>query len=221
MAPDGMEPGHGLAGGGLGTLHLATVTDSRDPDGRGRVQVRLAALDVALWAPVLVASAGSGYGVACLPKIGEIVAVGFVGPELPLVLGSLWTGAAPPQAGAEPVEDRYSLRTPAGTELRFDDAGGPQILIETPAGHRLRLSDTAGGELRIEVAGNTITVDDAGVRVQAAAEVSVSAAQVKVSAGLLSVEAGMSKFSGVIKCDTLISNAVVSASYTPGAGNVW
>jgi hypothetical protein len=27
-------------------------------------------------------------------------------------------------------------------------------------------------------------------------------------------------FSGVVKCDTLIANSVVAASYSPGAGNV-
>jgi hypothetical protein len=31
----------------------------------------------------------------------------------------------------------------------------------------------------------------------------------------------MSKFSGVVKCDTLIANSVISASYTPGQGNIW
>ena len=37
----------------------------------------------------------------------------------------------------------------------------------------------------------------------------------------MTVNAGMSKFSGVVQCDTLIANSVVSASYTPGAGNVY
>ncbi len=46
-------------------------------------------------------------------------------------------------------------------------------------------------------------------------------AQLSISAGMVSVDAGMSRFSGVVQCDTLITNAVVSASYTPGAGNVW
>jgi hypothetical protein len=31
----------------------------------------------------------------------------------------------------------------------------------------------------------------------------------------------MSTFSGLVKCDVLQTNAVISASYTPGAGNVW
>jgi hypothetical protein len=28
-------------------------------------------------------------------------------------------------------------------------------------------------------------------------------------------------FDGLVQCQTLITNSVVSASYTPGAGNVW
>jgi hypothetical protein len=31
----------------------------------------------------------------------------------------------------------------------------------------------------------------------------------------------MSKFSGVVQCDTLIASSVVGSSYTPGAGNIW
>jgi hypothetical protein len=42
-----------------------------------------------------------------------------------------------------------------------------------------------------------------------------------VSAAMVTVDAAMSKFSGVIQCDTLISSTVVSATYTPGAGNIW
>jgi hypothetical protein len=38
---------------------------------------------------------------------------------------------------------------------------------------------------------------------------------------MVTVDAGMSKFSGVVKADTVISNSVISASYTPGAGNIW
>jgi len=38
---------------------------------------------------------------------------------------------------------------------------------------------------------------------------------------MVTVDAAMSKFSGVVKCDVLISNSVISTSYTPGAGNIW
>ena len=38
---------------------------------------------------------------------------------------------------------------------------------------------------------------------------------------MVKVDAGMSTFSGVVKADTVICNSIVSASYTPGAGNIW
>jgi hypothetical protein len=37
----------------------------------------------------------------------------------------------------------------------------------------------------------------------------------------VSVNAAISKFSGIVQCDVLISNSVVSQDYTPGAGNIW
>ena len=49
----------------------------------------------------------------------------------------------------------------------------------------------------------------------------MQASQVKISAGMVTVNAGMSTFSGVVKADTVITNAVISTSYTPGAGNIW
>jgi hypothetical protein len=64
-------------------------------------------------------------------------------------------------------------------------------------------------------------METAGVTVTASATVTVNASRVSVSAGLVQVDAGMSTFSGVVKADTVIANSVVSASYTPGAGNIW
>jgi hypothetical protein len=31
----------------------------------------------------------------------------------------------------------------------------------------------------------------------------------------------VAKINGVVQCDTRISNTVISANYTPGAGNIW
>ena len=47
-----------------------------------------------------------------------------------------------------------------------------------------------------------------------------SAASLKVRAPLVTVEAGSVEFAGVVKCQTLIAEAVISSSYTPGAGNI-
>jgi hypothetical protein len=47
-----------------------------------------------------------------------------------------------------------------------------------------------------------------------------AAAKVIISTAQLQINAASSKFSGTLQCDTLISNSVVSANYSPGAGNI-
>jgi hypothetical protein len=62
--------------------------------------------------------------------------------------------------------------------------------------------------------GNSVELRTNGITVNAVS-------RVILNAGVVSVNATISKFSGVVQCDTLISNSVVSQSYTPGAGNIW
>ena len=101
------------------------------------------------------------------------------------------------------------------------DDGGSQIDIRTPAGHHLTLTDAGGGQATLEMAGETLEMKPGEITITGSGRVVVNAAQVNVSAGLVQVDAGMSKFSGVVQCDTLIAQSGVSASYTPGAGNIW
>ena len=78
-----------------------------------------------------------------------------------------------------------------------------------------------GGKFEVHAAGATITIDPQGISIQSPAKIKIQASQIEITSGMVTVNAGFSKFSGVVKCDTLISNAVISASYTPGAGNIW
>lgn len=210
---------HGL--GPLQELHLATVVENNDPDGRGRVRVRLHSIGVELWAAVLTPSAGSGYGVSCLPRRDEQVVVGFLRPELPVVVGALWSGASSAPPDASPVEERYLLQTPGGIKLLLDDGGGGRVRIEMPSGHHLTIDDGGAGTVTVEKGGEKVEMTASGVSITTSGQVEVQASQVSVSAALVNVDAGMSRFSGVVQCDTLISNSVVSASYSPGAGNIW
>ena len=72
-----------------------------------------------------------------------------------------------------------------------------------------------------DASGNSVTLESSGVTVVAAAQVSVKATAQVERGGTVTVNAGMSKFSGVVQCDTLIANTVISSAYTPGAGNIW
>jgi uncharacterized protein involved in type VI secretion and phage assembly len=210
--------GHSL--GTLNDLHLGAVLDNNDPEGRGRIKVRLHATGLELWAGVIVPSAGSGYGVSLLPRLQEQVLLAFVSPDLPLVLGAVWSGSNSTPDAAAPVEERYLIRTPGGISVLLDDQDS-KVEIRTPAGYHLTITDQGGGTVTILKGSEKIEMSATGISITAAAKVSVQASQVDISAGMVKVDAALSSFSGVVKCDTLISNAVVSASYTPGAGNIW
>ena len=208
--------------GDLAGVQLGRVTDNADPEGRARVRVRLLALpDLEVWASVVAPSAGNGYGASLVPRVDEVVVLAFVSPEMPLVLGSIWSGASAAPAEADPQEDVYVLRTPQGVVLELDDGDGPRLEVRTPQGHSIVVTDGDGGEIRVTRGGQSVTLSASEVSVVSSGPVNVQAAQVSISAGMVQVDAGISKFSGVVQADTVITNAVVSSSYTPGAGNIW
>jgi hypothetical protein len=109
-----------------------------------------------------------------------------------------------------------------GVKITLDDqAGQESLVLETPGGQKVTLQD-ATGTIKVEDSnGNSVKLEPSGITITASGNVSVNASTATISAGMLTVNAGMSQFSGVIKCDTLVTNSVVSASYSPGAGNIW
>jgi uncharacterized protein involved in type VI secretion and phage assembly len=209
-------------------VHTATVTDVKDPDGQGRVQVALpwAGSGYAAWARVATLMAGKNRGTWFIPDVGDEVLVAFLGGDVrhPLVLGGLWNGVDGPPESMDGGGRNFKkvIRSRNGVKVTLDDQDGQESLnLETPGGQKLTLDD---GRRSIELAdanGNSIKLEPGGITLTSAAKVTISASQVNVSAGMVSVDAGMSKFSGVVKADTVITNAVVSCSYTPGAGNIW
>jgi len=69
---------------------------------------------------------------------------------------------------------------------------------------------------------SAIQVDNAGnLKITQAGTVTIQGSIVKFNASSIDAQAGMSKFSGVVQADTVVTNSVVSSSYTPGAGNIW
>jgi uncharacterized protein involved in type VI secretion and phage assembly len=213
-------------------LYPALVSDISDPDGQGRVKISLPwAPDTGssryeAWARLATLMAGSGRGSWFVPDANDEVLVGFEGgdPRRPYVVGGLWNGSdAPPEtmdgAGRNP---KKVLRSRNGVKLTLDDSDGKeQMLLETPGGQKVTLRDGPGALLIEDSSGNSVKLETSGITVNAAAKVTVTAATAEISASTLTVNAGMSKFSGVVKADTVITNSVVSTSYTPGAGNIW
>ena len=177
------------------------------------------------WARVATLMAGPQRGVWCLPDVDTEVLVAFEGgdPGRPCVIGTLWSAQAPPPAAMDAGggNHRKLLRSRSGLTVTLDDQpGAARLSVDTPGGQRLVLAD-GGGRVEIsDASGNIVVLEAGGVTLRSASTLTLQAGMVTVSASSLTVDAGVAKFSGVVQVDTLIANGVISASYTPGAGNI-
>jgi uncharacterized protein involved in type VI secretion and phage assembly len=208
----------------------AVVTDNVDPDNLGRVKVRLAQIGAAgepgheAWARIATLMAGQNRGTWFIPDANDEVLVAFEAGDMrrPYVLGSLWNAAGLPPESMNTNNNKKLLRSRNGVTITLDDQSGQEsFIVETPGGQKITLKDGPGAIEIMDSNGNSVKLETSGVTVNASAKVTINASTVEITSGIVSVNAGMSKFSGVVQCDTLISNSVVSASYSPGAGNIW
>jgi uncharacterized protein involved in type VI secretion and phage assembly len=227
-----MERGvHGLGGKWYG-IYPGLVSDIKDPNGTGRVKVTLpwspdtASDRYEAWARVATFMGGNNRGSWFIPDVNDEVLLAFEGgdPRRPYVLGGLWNGSdSPPQTMDGSGQNNLKvLRSRNGVKITLDDSTGQEnCIVETPGGQKITLHDGPGSVEVVDSNGNSVKLQSSGITVNASAKVTVSASMVEVSASMVTVNAGMSKFSGVVQADTVICNSIVSASYTPGAGNIW
>ena len=221
------QPGAGW----MQSAYLAKVVDIADPERLNRVQVRLLAFDAVegqdapLWARVVCPFAGADRGAFLMPDVDDEVLVVFLqgDPRYPLVMGGLWNGSSTAPAELADEGNRFKrIRSRNGVTVTLDDQQGQeQLVLETPGGQRLTLSDGPGKVTVEDSNGNRVVMEAARISFTASAELKIDAPQVKISAGMVSVDTAMAKFSGIVKCEVLQATAVVSSSYTPGAGNIW
>ena len=221
----------GLGGRWYG-VYPALVCDIKDPDGRGRVKITLPwspdpkGERYEAWARIATLMGGNKRGSWFIPDVNDEVLITFEGgdPRHPYVIGGLWNGQDDPPASMDGGGNNYRkvLCSRNGVKITLDDTDGQEtLLLETPGGQKITLKDGPGAVEVVDSNGNSIKLGTSGVTVTTSAKVTITASTVEISAGMLTVNAGMSKFSGVVQADTVITNSVVSASYTPGAGNIW
>ena len=177
------------------------------------------------WARLATLSAGSGRGSWFLPDMHDEVLVSFEAgiPSRPVVVGALWNGKDTPPVVADQGNTVKLLRTRGGSEIRFQDEEGEETVeIRTAGGQSIRLANAQGGTVRIRDGhGNSVALGAKGIALDSPAGIHLTAGTLTLDAGMVTINAGMVTSSGVVKCDTLITNAVVANSYTPGAGNIW
>jgi uncharacterized protein involved in type VI secretion and phage assembly len=219
----------GLGGHWYG-VYPALVSDIVDPDNQGRVKITLpwspdtGSERYEVWARLATMMGGNNRGTWYIPDVNDEVLVVFEAgdPRRPYVIGGLWNGKDSPPDTIDANNYRKVIRSRNGVKVTLDDTDGQEKFIaETPGGQKVTLKDGPGAVWIEDSNGNSVKLETAGITVTASAKVTVNASLLEVSASMVTVNAGISKFSGVVQCDTLISNSVISASYTPGAGNIW
>jgi uncharacterized protein involved in type VI secretion and phage assembly len=222
----------GLGGRWYGVF-AAIVTDISDPDGQGRVKIKLpwspdnADEGYDVWARLATLMGGNNRGSWFIPDVEDEVLVAFEAgdPRRPYVVGGLWNGSDTPPESMDSSGNNYKkvLRSRNGVKVTLDDENGQEnFIVETPGGQKLTLKD-GSAEIKIEDSnGNFIEMTSSGITINAAMKVTITAGtSLEINAPQVSVNAGMSNFSGTVQTPTIIATSVVGTTYTPGAGNIW
>ncbi|MFE2287978.1 VgrG-related protein [Streptomyces sp. NPDC059443] len=184
LASGGSGGGSGAGGdrGRIGGLVNATVTDTRDPEDRGRVKLAFPWLDgeyVSDWSRT-AGLGGKGGGGIFGPEVGDEVLVGFEQGRVdhPYVIGGLYNGQDKPSDHEAPLVDstsgstnRRSLVSRSGNRLELlDCARGPK-------GVRLATGD-GKLTLHLDQQNTSVTVhSDGTVEIEAKDKVTVKARQ--------------------------------------------
>lgn len=155
MAPPPADPGgrmHGVA--------IGIVTNNQDPDGLGRVRVRLPWLAdnvESYWARVASPMAGNQRGLYYLPEVDDEVLVAFENgrPEAPVILGGLWNGKdKPPADNSDGKNNIRVIKSRSGHLVRLDD---------TDNAEKIEIIDKSGkNKLVIDTKANTVTISADG-----------------------------------------------------------
>ena len=160
-----------------GAMTTAGIVESvDDPDGLGRVQVRLPSFgDVETgWLGVVSVGAGSGKGMVALPDAGDRVLVLLANedPAQAIVLGGLYGAEGPFDSGVvSGTIQRYSLRTPGGRLVRLDDEN-QTIRVEDSQGNFVELTPD---ELRVHSESRVVVDSVAELTIRAGADLTIEA----------------------------------------------
>jgi uncharacterized protein involved in type VI secretion and phage assembly len=186
----------GLAGGAepAGRFYGVTigiVTNTKDPDGLGRVKVALPWLADAVesdWARIAVPMAGKGRGTYFLPEVDDEVLLAFEhgDPAFPYVLGGLWNGKdEPPATNTDGKNDVRMIRSRSGHAIRLiDKDGAEQIEIVDRTGKNKVSISSADGKITISADADVVVEAARGTLTLRGKDVAISAqAGVKIEAG--------------------------------------
>ncbi|HEY6137033.1 MAG TPA: phage baseplate assembly protein V [Thermoanaerobaculia bacterium] len=221
----------GLGGRWFG-VYPAVVSDIKDPDGLGRVKVTLPwAPDTGsdrydLWARLATMMGGKNRGSWFIPDVDDEVLVVFEGGDVrrPYVIGGLWNGKDSPPESMDGGGRNFKkvLRSRNGVKITLDDSdGSEQLIAETPGGQKITLKDGPGSIELTDSNGNSLKMEASGITITTSASLTMNASTVTVNASAVTVTGATTLSSTLMVGASITTPSITSASYTPGAGNIW
>lgn len=177
-------------------LHRGVVVSIDDPLQKGRIQIQNIASGEQLWAKVNTISLGA-IEVKAMYSIGdEVLYLSEDSTFDALVIYREKSAVLKAEQQNSPV--KITLNTENEITLLLEDNS-----ITFASSYGQQVTFTADGEVSIS-----------------ASKISLHANQLNLTTSNLTVDTSLAHVSGVVKCDTLIANSVVSAKYSPGEGNI-
>jgi Rhs element Vgr protein len=172
-------PNAGLAGPINGLQIGKVVKLESDPDGEDRILVRVPVIDKdaqGIWTRVATLDAGQNRGSFFLPEIDDEVIVGFINddPRHAVMLGMVHSSAKPAPLTAQDANDKKGFTTRSKMHISFDD-NTKTIVIDTPAGNSITL-DEAGTKIEIkDQNSNKITLSPSGITLDSPKNIEIKA----------------------------------------------
>lgn len=152
-----------------------------DPSDDFRIKVSLPCFDgknTEVWARFATPDAGNKRGGFIFPEIDDEVVIGFVdqNPNNPIVLGSLYSNKQPASQSLSDDNNIKGIYLKSGIKLEVNEED-KIITLETPGSNKLILNDKDGKFEIDDSNGNQIVMDNKGITIKSAGNVSIEATQ--------------------------------------------
>jgi uncharacterized protein involved in type VI secretion and phage assembly len=196
------------AGGSIAGVATATVSRNDDPDGLGRVKLKLPWREPNFeteWTRVVTPMAGKARGAFFLPEVGDEVLVAFDRDDVryPYVLGALWSNTdRPPEKNSDKKNDVRIVKSRKGHFLRFNDGQAKgSITIQLNDGKKIEIDDDG---ISITDTMNKITLDakSGAISIEAAQSLTLKAPKISIEASAsLDIKGGasLSASAGIVR----------------------
>jgi uncharacterized protein involved in type VI secretion and phage assembly len=173
--------------GRIAGVTSAIVIKNTDPDGLGRIKLRLPWREEGFetdWVRVVSPMAGAKRGTYFLPEIGDEVLVAFDRNDIrfPYVLGALWSDAdKPPEKNDDSKNNIRGIHSRKGHTLLFDDGDPGKITIKLSDGKSITIDEDG---ITIDDSANKVKLDAKGgaVSIEAKQKLEIKAPQISIEA---------------------------------------